>query len=139
MGKVTDYSPVVRLRKSFSLKCGQEVTAVRGGKSEKVKGKKGGGEGSYDFEFIIYLREVLAINTGAAQWLDKEQGLFSIHNKEDFVRGWRIFKGLDWCSWDSLCQQTLSIFRQRNILKQQETQNNNVTVFQVLSIKKLLL
>jgi len=138
--KVTDYSPVVRLRKNFDIKNDQNEKTVIVNNTEKGMSTKE--EEKYDFEFIIYLREMLNIGIstghGTVIWIDQDQGIFSIIAKEDFLRGWATFKGLRPCTWDDLHQKTLQTFMKKNILKQLHTNPMQCPVFQILSIKKLL-
>jgi len=132
--KARDYQPQIRLKRRFGLKVDN----------------KGGGDGrslaQYDLEFVTFLRGVLSIGSGEeqlswhralapAEWLDREQGIFRINNRQEFATSWYTFKGLDHVSWESLYSSVITSFRERNILKQLSTDE---LVFQVFCIKQLL-
>jgi len=132
--KARDYQPQIRLKRRFGLKVDN----------------KGGGEGrslaQYDLEFVTFLRGMLSIGSGEeqlswhralapAEWLDREQGVFRINNRQEFATSWYTFKGLDHVSWESLYSSVITSFRERNILKQLSTDE---LVFQVFCIKQLL-
>merc|ERR1711936_1232388 len=132
--KARDYQPQIRLKRRFGLKVDN----------------KGGGEGrslaQYDLEFVTFLRGMLSIGSGEeqlswhralapAEWLDREQGIFKINNRQEFATSWYTFKGLDHVSWESLYSSVITSFRERNILKQLSTDE---LVFQVFCIKQLL-
>lgn len=132
--KARDYHPQIRLKRRFGIK----------------DENKGGGEGrslaQYDLEFVTFLRGMLSIGGGEeqlswhralapAEWLDREQGIFKINNRQEFATSWYTFKGLDHVSWESLYSSVITSFRERNILKQLSTDE---LVFQVFCIKQLL-
>ena len=59
----------------------------------------------YDFEFVTFLRHILSLDQEAtqssftwhktvtcAQWIDQDQGVFRVNNKQEFATGWYTFK-----------------------------------------------
>ena len=83
--RVTDYSPLIRLRKNFMVKQGDQRSHL---------------DCRSDLEFVTFLRHILTV-TGddldegsrrCAEWVDQEQCVFKINNKEQFAMEWYKFK-----------------------------------------------
>ena len=78
---VEDYSPVIKLRKSFM-----------------VKDVKHPGVGEYvsHLDFITFLRYTLTREQDnlkrCVEWVDQDQAIFRINNKEEFAMEWFKYK-----------------------------------------------
>jgi hypothetical protein len=70
-----------------------------------------------------------------ATWLNKDQGMFMIKEKQKFASKWFLTKGHSEGDWDKLQQQVLSIFQSRNLIK---VITERPAVFQVFCIRQLL-
>jgi len=123
--RVDQHSPIIKCKKKFCVKSeaqsSQPVTKT---------------EQQYDLEFVTFLRHSLSQPGGGAEWVDQDQAIFKITNKEGFSRKWFAFKGLDTGSWSQVYQSVISEFITRNIFKQ--LANSGDLVFQVFCIKQLL-
>jgi len=135
--KVKDYCPSIRIKKSFYVK--SEFREIQ---TETQAGQP------YDLEFVTFLRHTLSMgkemdmsgNTldkciSCAEWIDQDQGVFRINNREQFARGWYRFKGLNCESWAYLYASVITEFINKNIFKQLFSDD---FVFQVFCIKQLL-
>ena len=91
---VKDYSPLIRCKKMFSVK-----SEAQGSKTETPVGQP------YDLQFVTFLRHILGVvqnrNTSTsnchttipcAEWIDQDQGIFSINNRHQFSTMWAQFK-----------------------------------------------
>ena len=83
-------SPIIKINKKFGVNIPSEVDAAD---STIVK--------SYDLEFVTFLREILNLGKEvdpssrswhtaipSAEWVDQEQGIFRINNREEFCTMW---------------------------------------------------
>ena len=116
----------------------------------------------YDLEFVTFLRHILSLGQEldqsrpswhkaihCAEWINQDQGIFSINNTHEFTMRWYsfkvlapppsifkdfIFQGVNCEPWESLYSTVIVGFINRNIFKQLSSD----LVFQVFSIKQLL-
>jgi hypothetical protein len=140
---VKDYYPLIRLRKNFMVKSIEQASSL---------------DCRTDLEFVTFLRHILTlgreVNTSTsichqgkrcAEWIDQEQSIFKINNRDEFAMEWYEFKvifstilfcqGLEFTSWDFLYTSVITEFISRNILKQLFSDS---LIFQVFCIKQLL-
>jgi len=126
---VKDHSPVVMVNKSFYIKSEPQHSQT----DTQVQ------EQSYDWEFVTFMRTILSFhqlrNISCAEWIDQEQSIFRINNKEKFAKEWYMFKDVPQLSWDWLYNSVIKQFINRNILKHLPGED---LVFQVFCIKGLL-
>jgi hypothetical protein len=90
VARVKDYSPQIRIIKTFSVKS-EAQTSLPVAQSGQ----------SYDLEFVTFLRNVLKLRQKVdtlqraitcAEWIEQDQGIFRINNRQEFAMGWYCFK-----------------------------------------------
>ena len=91
VARVKDYCPLIRIKKKFSLKAERSQTNGQ----------------PCDLEFVTFLRHSLSLRQevdtdepshtnqkaiACAEWIDRDQGIFRINNRQEFAKGWYTFK-----------------------------------------------
>jgi len=127
--RVDQHSPLIKCKKKFCVK--SEAQSSEPGDGSHRVGHQ------YDLQFVTFLRHTLSSSeTTGGEWLDQDQAIFRITNKEVFARRWFAFKGLGSTgTWTEVYQSVISEFINRNIFKQLTSDD---LVFQVFCIKQLL-
>jgi len=128
--RVDQHSPLIKCKKKFCVKSEAQ--------SSLPEAKTGHGNGQYDLQFVTFLRHTLSQSgheqgTGA-DWVDQDQAIFKIANRELFTKRWLAFKGLSSGTWTDVYESVIAEFINRNIFKQL----SHDLVFQVFCIKQLL-
>jgi len=127
--RVDQHSPLIKCKKKFCVKSEAH--------SSVPEAKTGNGNGQYDLQFVTFLRHSLSQSgsekTGA-DWVDQDQAIFKIANRELFTKRWLAFKGLNAGTWTDVYESVIKEFINRNIFKQL----SHDLVFQVFCIKQLL-
>lgn len=143
--KVDQHSPLIKCKKKFCVKSEAQS-------SQHQVSNNDSRHQQYDLEFVTFLRTTLSQQSAASpqsntddiiqsdsrivSWVDKDQGIFKITDKDLFSKLWFAFKGLDSGSWIDLYESVISEFIDRKIFKQIST--SDPVVFQVFCIKQLL-
>ena len=92
---VKDYSPIMRCKHDFFVK-----SETHGETTNKSSNQ------NYDFEFVTFLRDILTLGqevgassssyswhrTVACEWVEKDQGVFRINNRQELITRWCSFK-----------------------------------------------
>jgi len=85
--RVDQHSPLIKCKKKFCVKSEAH--------SSVPEAKTGNGNGQYDLQFVTFLRHSLSQSgsekTGA-DWVDQDQAIFKIANRELFTKRWLAFK-----------------------------------------------
>jgi len=127
--RVDQHSPLIKCKKKFCVKSEAH--------SSVPEAKTGNGNGQYDLQFVTFLRHSLSQSgseTTGADWVDQDQAIFKIANRELFTKRWLAFKGLNAGTWTDVYESVIAEFINRNIFKQL----SHDLVFQVFCIKQLL-
>lgn len=154
--KVDQHSPLIKCKKKFCVK--SEAQSSQHHDSSETRHQQ------YDLEFVTFLRTHLSpsspsvdqsqsrtagsdqleqrsdnINQSESRivsWVDQDQGIFKITDRDVFSQQWFAFKGLGQGSWSDLYESVILEFINRKIFKQIST--SDPIVFQVFCIKQLL-
>ena len=94
--KVKDYSPRIRSKRMFSVKSEIQISNIKTQSGQP-----------YDLEFVTFLRHILSLGQEldqsrptwhkaihCAEWINQDQGIFSINNTHEFTMRWYSFKVL---------------------------------------------
>jgi len=123
--RVDQHSPLIKCKKKFCVKSEAQ--------SSEPDAKVGH---QYDLQFVTFLRHTLSQSETGGEWLDQDQAIFRITNKDLFTKRWFTFKGLGSIgTWSDVYSSVISEFINRNIFKQLTSDD---LVFQVFCIKQLL-
>jgi len=127
--RVPDYAPVIRCKGQFLVK-----SEAQSSNSESNVNQP------YDLQFVTFLREILGgkekdpFHISCVEWMDKDEAIFRIRNREEFARRWYSFKGADSEPWHRLYNSVIKEFISRSIFKPL----SGDLIFQVFCIKQLL-
>ena len=89
--RVKDYCPLIRLRKNFMVNSEKKTSNLNC---------------RNNLEFVTFLRHILSLGQEeevisthtwhktipCAEWIDQDQGIFRINNRQEFAMGWCTFK-----------------------------------------------